>query len=212
MNSITRKRAAWQPLALAVIGAALLTITGTGVFATLQASAMNVEPARVDSGVLSLTLADNGAGFSEAITNLAPGDTVNRYVTLDNDGSLDGRALTFAAAATGTASLIADGDATRAITIEIASCTVAWDPSDGSCAGSIETLMGARTLADASAPATLVAGDILAGTDRHLRVSLNLPDQDETTINGVLPADTVQGGAVDLTHTFTIAQRDAISD
>jgi hypothetical protein len=34
-----------------------------------------------------------------------------------------------------------------------------------------------------------------------------LPNQDETTVNGNFPANTVQDGAVNVTYTFDLAQR-----
>lgn len=45
-----------------------------------------------------------------------------------------------------------------------------------------------------------------AGSDAYLRVSVSLPDQDETVVNGTLPAATIQGGTANLTFTFTELQ------
>jgi hypothetical protein len=42
-------------------------------------------------------------------------------------------------------------------------------------------------------------------------MKVELPDQNETTVNGVLPANTVQGGSVNVTYTFDLAQRLATS-
>jgi hypothetical protein len=38
-------------------------------------------------------------------------------------------------------------------------------------------------------------------------MKMELPDQNETTINGVYPTNTVQGGSVNITYTFDLAQR-----
>jgi hypothetical protein len=46
-----------------------------------------------------------------------------------------------------------------------------------------------------------------SGAFKYLKMSIQLPDQNETTINGVLPANTVQGGGVAITYTFDFAQR-----
>jgi hypothetical protein len=40
-------------------------------------------------------------------------------------------------------------------------------------------------------------------------MSLQLPDQNETTVNGALPANSVQGGSVAITYTFNLGQRTA---
>jgi hypothetical protein len=204
-----KKRAAWRPIALAVIGASVLTTTGVGVFATLSASVNNVTPQAVDSGTLELALGNNGAGFSQQIANLAPGDIVNRFVTLTNSGSLEGKDLTFAVAATGTAALITDGASpatTKALKVSVQRCTVAWT-TGGICSGVESTLLSPATLAAAATSQTLISGTITVDQGIHLRITVELPGQSETTVNGVLPAFTVQGGAVDVTYTFVESQR-----
>jgi hypothetical protein len=42
---------------------------------------------------------------------------------------------------------------------------------------------------------------------KYLQISMQLPDQSETTVNGVPPTPTIQGGAVYITYTFNYAQR-----
>jgi hypothetical protein len=46
-----------------------------------------------------------------------------------------------------------------------------------------------------------------SGAFKYLKMSLQLPDQIETTANGVFPPNTVQGGSVAITYTFDFAQR-----
>jgi hypothetical protein len=48
-----------------------------------------------------------------------------------------------------------------------------------------------------------------SGAIKYLQMSISLPDQNETTVNGALPANTVQGGSVNVTYTFDLAQRTA---
>ena len=210
-----KKRAAWRPIALAVIGASVLITTGVGVFATLSASVNNVDPQVVDSGTLELSLADNGVGFSQAISNLAPGDVVNRFVTLTNSGSLEGKDLTFKAEATGTSTLITDGvspSTTKALTVSVTRCSVAWTPGTGVCSGTETTLLAATTLAEAASVQTLFSGSIAVNEETYLRIAVELPEQSEVTVNGVPPADTIQGGAVNVTYTFIESQRDAVTN
>jgi hypothetical protein len=38
-------------------------------------------------------------------------------------------------------------------------------------------------------------------------MKIELPNQNETTVNGVFPANTVQNGSVNVTYTFDLAQR-----
>ncbi|MEN9801935.1 MAG: hypothetical protein RLZ37_1060 [Actinomycetota bacterium] len=205
-----KKRAAWRPIALAVIGASVLITTGVGVFATLSASVNNVTPQAVNSGTLELSLSDNGAGFSNQIANLAPGDIVNRFVTLVNSGSLEGKDLTFSVASTGSTALITDGASpatTKALKVSVERCTIAWTPSTGACGGTTTTLLAPTTLAAAASSQNLISGAVDVAEEIYLLIKVELPDQSETTVNGVPPAFTVQGGAVDVTYTFIQSQR-----
>lgn len=211
-GDVRAPRAAWRPFALAVMGAAVLVTTGVGVFATLSASANNITPQAVDSGTLELSLADNGAGFSQLVSKIAPGDVDNRYVTLTNSGSLAGQALTLSTTATGTANLIADGSSpstTKGLRIGVTSCSVAWSAAAGTCAGTTTSVLSPTALSSMTTPQTIIAGSIAVSQSVYLRISVSLPEQSETTVNGVLPANTVQGGSVDITYTFVEAQRAA---
>lgn len=207
-----RRKSVWRPIAVAATGGAVLVAMGVGVWATLSATAANVTPEQVTSGTLKLTLANNGAGFSTAVSNMAPGDVVNRYVTLTNGGTLDAKALTLQVAATGSANLITDGtggSTTKALRVSIDSCSGAYTPATGACSGATTPLVTATPLSSFSSAISVVPGTIAAGGVENLRIQLQLPDQTETTVNGTLPANTIQGLAANLTFTFSEVQRDA---
>lgn len=211
-SSVNRKRAAWKPIAIASIGAAALITTGASVYATLQATASNVTPQEISSGTLSLILSDNGTGFSQNVSNIAPGDTVNRFVLLDNDGSLDAQTLTFTATATGSTNLITDGTSpstTQALRVAVTRCSVAWTAATGVCSGTTSSLLVPTVLSSVATPQVLLAGSIASEELLHLRIQLLLPDQNETTVNGVPPAETVQGASVDVAYSFNVLQRTA---
>lgn len=187
---------------------------GFGVWAGLDATAFNSSPQSIDSGTLSLTLADNGDGFTQSITNMAPGDVVNRYVDLTNGGSLDAQGLTLAVTATGDAALITDGTSpatTKALTVAVSSCSTSWTASTGVCSstGTVTSLLTATTLSALSSANSLISGSITAGAVEHLKVAVQLPDQSETTTNGTAPTTTIQGKSASLTYTFDEAQRTA---
>ncbi len=209
----TRRRTAWRPLAVAVSGGALLMTAGFGVWAGLNATAFNTAPQSVSSGTLSLTLADHGVGFSSSIANLAPGDTVNRYVDLTNGGNLDAQGLTLAVAASPAGTLVTDGTspATRALTVAVSSCSTTWTAATGVCAtsGTVTPLITATSLSALSSATSLISGTVANGATEHLQISVQLPNQSETTTNGSAPATTIQGQSVSLTYTFNEAQRTA---
>ena len=199
-------------MATSVIAGSVILVAGTSVFAGLNAT---VSASQDNStGSLTLTTANNGTGFSQSITNLAPGDIVNRYVTLTNGGTLSSQSLGMAIAATGTSTLITDGvspSTTKALTVTVLSCTGgSWNTSTGVCSGTTNTEIAETTLsAFTSQKVFSVSPTLAAGATSKLQIRTKLPDQNETTVNGVAPAATTQNGSVSLTYTFNQAQATA---
>jgi hypothetical protein len=185
---------------------------GFGVWAGLNATAFNTSPQSVTSGKLSLGLTDNGAGFTTAITNIAPGDTVNRFVDVTNNGNLAAQGLTLAVSAASNNALITDGtggSTTKALRVSVDACSTSWDPTGNSCtsSGTVTNLLAATPLSGLSSAQSLIAGSIAVSATEHLRVQMTLPDQTETTTNGSLPTNTIQNLSASLTYTFQEAQR-----
>lgn len=188
----------------AVVG---LALTVGAAFALLDATAFNTTAQTVSSGTLELALADNGAGFTTAIANLAPTDVVNRYVDITNTGTLDGKALTLTVTDATPTKLTTD--LTNGLHATISQCTGGtWAPGTGVCSGTTTALVSGVALKTlATTPSTLIAGAMTAATAVHLQVSITLPDQVETTTNGVLPASTIQSLSASITWTFNETQR-----
>lgn len=201
----------------AIIGAAGLgglALVSTSVFATLTAQAFNTTPTAVTAGKLSLIQANNGSGFTTAITKMAPGDTINRYVKYTNDGNLDGQNLRLSLADAAPSSLT--NDATVGLNITVSQCSVAWNASTGECGGTTTNLGSSSALALKTTPMALPVvpttpsgANIIAGQELHLKFALSLPAGSEVTVNGVEPAGTVQGKSASLTWTLTETLRDA---
>jgi hypothetical protein len=207
-NTARTKRSAWRPLAMATVGGAVLVTMGVGVWATLNATASTVDPQTVTNGTLKLTMAARGTGFTQAITNLAPGDTINRYVDLTNGGTLDGQALTLKVTGTGTTALTTD--TTRGLKITVTECVSGtWTATTGACTGTKNPLLTDKPINDLATATNLITGSIGAAEVRGLQVTVKLPDQTETTTNGTLPTNTIQGLTTNLTYTFAETQRTA---
>ncbi|MBT2519624.1 M73 family metallopeptidase [Arthrobacter sp. ISL-28] len=212
--STQETRSATRPnrrlLAAFAIGAAGLAITGGGVYAALNATASNTTAQNASSGILSLTMVNVGTGFSQAVSNLAPGDVVNRYVNLTQGAGLDGKDLTLAVA-DATPTLLTT-DATKGLRVKVTQCDGTWTPGTGagSCDGTTTVLLNNAALSTLTAtPASVKAGTNAAGTTLKLQIALTLPDQAETTVNGDAPAGTIQGLSSSLTWTFGETQRTA---
>jgi hypothetical protein len=207
-----KKKSPWRALAGAVIVVSVATIAGQSVVASLNATAFNTVAQQISAGTMKLDLANSGNGFGQNITNVVPGDVINRYVTLTNSGSINGIGLSLKTAQTGTASLISDGTAgvtTQALRLTVKSCPVAWDVVNGTCAGTPATELSATPIGSLTSATTLASSTMNSGAIKYLQMSISLPDQNETTVNGALPANTVQGGSVNVTYTFDLAQRTA---
>jgi hypothetical protein len=182
-------------------GTALIS---TSVFASLTASAANVSGGSVNSGTLKLTQAPSGVvgitgGFNTAITNVAPGDTVNRYITLTNGGTLDGAVLTLATTSTPGNALTTDG--TNGLQVTVKECSVAWSNA-GVCSGTTTTALASTSLLAMGVAKTLTMSTLLSTSSNYLQFSINLPAGSENTINGVLPVGTVQGLTTAVTWNF----------
>jgi len=199
-------------IAAFAVGAAGLAITGGGVYAALNATASNTTAQNATSGVLSLTIS-NQASFSQGIANLAPGDVVNRYVTLTQGAGLDGKDMTLAVSDATPTLLTTDAD--RGLRVTVTQC-IGGDWTAGACTGAdasaapLATGVSLKSLA--STPKMLVSS-VAAGATVKLQLALTLPDQDETTVNGVPTAPngaaSIQGLSSALTWTFSETQRTA---
>lgn len=199
-------------LAAFAVGAAGLAITGGGVYAALNATASNTTAQNATSGVLSLTMANNGTGFSQAISNLAPGDVVNRYVTLTQGADLAGKDLTLAVSAATPTTLLTTS-ATKGLRVTVTQCVGGdWTVASGDCTGTGATTAVLATdvpLSTLTSNPAALAGTVAANSTMKLQIALTLPDQAETTVNGQAPAGTIQGLSTALTWTFGETQRTA---
>ena len=210
------KRSASRPnprlIAAFAVGATGLAVTGGGVYAALNATASNTTAQNATSGILSLTMANNGAGFSQGVANLAPGDVVNRYVTLTQGADLDAKDL--ALKVTDATPTLLTTDATKGLRVTVRQCVGGdWTVTGagaGTCAGTSTSVLATNVPLSslATTPAAL-ASSVAAGSTVKLQLALSLPDQSETTVNGVRPTDSIQGLSSALTWTFSETQRTA---
>jgi spore coat-associated protein N len=196
--------------ALVAVGG--LVVTAGGVYAGLNATAFNTSAQAVSSGTLKLVMANGtgSVGFGQSISDLAPGDVVNRFVDVTDTGTINAQSLTLAVADATPTKLTTDG--TNGLHVTVKSCTVAWVAATGTCAdiGGPATVVNNAALSSlSSTPATLVGGAVTKNSAYHYEISLTLPDQSETTQNGTLPNNTIQGLSASLTWTFSEAQRAA---
>ncbi len=208
MSATQSRRKRWNLLLLSFFSLLLFLLTGFGTYATFNASAYNVSPQSVASGRLELRLNERGAGFTDSIHDMAPGDQINRFVQLTNNGGLNGKGIELMIESRGDAVLISNHqNGPRALHVEIAECSQPWVVASATCEGTVSELLTTLELNQLSNWTALNVEQMAAGTRRHLKIRLLLPDQDETTVNGESPATSVQGATARLKYIFRTTQQ-----
>lgn len=184
-----------------------------GVYAGLSATATGSES--VSSGTLNMTLTADGtsSGFSTFTPKMAPGDTDNVYVNVNNTGTLaTASGMTLAVAGSPLNALTNGSVAGEGLTLTATQCSVAWTVATGVCSGTTTSIL-ANTQLSALATATALSNvpSLVASTGQlaHVQFSLGLVGT-ETSTNGVAPGSTIQGLTAALTFTFTELQRTGV--
>ena len=189
-------------------------LAAAGVYAGLSATATGSES--VTSGTLNMTLtADTGSsGFSTFTPKMAPGDTDNVYVNINNTGTLASAAgMTMSVAGSPSNALTNGSVAGEGLTVTATACSVAWTMASGTCSGTSTVILAntqVSSLATATALSNVPALAASTGQLAHVQFSLGLVAT-ETSTNGVAPASTVQGLTAALTFTFTELQRAGVA-
>jgi Camelysin metallo-endopeptidase len=192
------------------------SLTAAGVYAALSAQATGSES--VTSGTLNLTLSpDVGSGFSNFAAPMAPGDTNNVYVDLNNTGTLASAAGMTLWVAGSPVNALTDGTAPgEGLNVTITQCSVAWTLASGSCSGSTTSILATTMVSAMNSSGTAVnlsnipALAASTGQVAHVQVTLGLVAT-ELSSNGVSPSPTVQGLSTTLTYTFTEQQRAGVA-
>ena len=188
-------------------------LASAGTYAGLSARATGAES--VSSGTLNLTLSpDVGVGFSNFTGKMAPGDTDNVYVNLNNTGTLASAAgMTLTVTGLPSTSLTNGSVAGEGLTVTAAKCSVAWTLATGVCPGVTTPILAVTRVSLLAVPRALANIPALAATIgrvAHVQVKLGLVAT-ETSKNGVTPVATIQGLTATLHFVFTERQRAAIA-
>ena len=190
----------------AIVTGGLLALTAAGVGGAVFASFTGTTSASQSVATGTLTLGGIGtdaAGnrLSVGAGNIAPGDTIQRAVTLTNTGTLDMAAVALTTSASTTSLL--DTDTVTGLQLAIDACSVAWAESGGPAY--TYTCGGTTTSVRTSVPVigtnlTLSNLALTASATNHLRVTMTLPSAAGNALQG-------QSSVID--YTFTGIQRAA---
>ncbi|MGK3958158.1 TasA family protein [Arthrobacter sp. R4] len=180
---------------VALVGTAA-AVAGMGTYGAFTGSTTTVDQA-VTAGTVVIDLTDPGT-LSVPVTNLLPGDSVEKFATLSNTGDSNLNAVKLTVS-TATPSLLTT-DATNGLQLTIAACSVAWT----AVANAVDTCSGTET-------AVLASGSVI-GADKALSglSSLTPASADHLKITTTLPTtagNSFQGASSTVDFTFNATQR-----
>jgi len=168
-------------LTIGLVGLTVAALGGAAV-ATFTSTTNVAQP--VASGTVAFApLATSAAGQRLSV---APGDTIQRAVTLTNTGTVDMLASTVNLTTTATPSSLLDTGA-NGLTMTIDKCSVPWTesafPYIYTCSGTTTTALASRPVIGANL--ALSGLTTTAAVPNYLRVSLALPSAADNTYQGL---------------------------
>lgn len=190
---------------LLTLGLVALTasLVGLAAFATFT-STTNVSQTAASGTVSFVDVSPNGAGqrLSVGASDIAAGDTMQRAVTLTNNGTINMVGTTVIMTVTAPVSSTLDTPASAdTLKVTVDKCTQAWTesgpPYTYTCGGTLTTPVASANAVAAHSIATL---DLTAAANNYLRVTLTLPS---TAPNAL------QGKSSTLNYSFAGTQRAA---
>jgi spore coat-associated protein N len=162
-----------------------LTVAALGAAAVATFTSTTNVSQNVSSGTVAFApISTNGAGqrLSVAATDIAPGDTIQRAVTLTNVGTVDMLPSAVSLTTTATTSSLLDTGA-NGLTITVDKCSVAWTeagpPYTYTCGGTTTSVLASRPVIGSGIALTNLV--TTAGTPNYLRVTLTLPTAADNT-------------------------------
>ena len=184
-------------ISLGAVGAAA-AVAGLGTFGSFASTTSGSQA--VGAGTVVIGLGTTAGKVGVDASNVVPGDTIQRAVTLANSGTSNLAAVNLTT--TASPSNLLSTDATNGLRLKIDACSVAWTavaPTTAptyTCGGSVTTVLADQAVIGAN---TLISTTATThGVTDNLRVTLTLP----TTAG-----DTFQGLSSTVNFSFTGSQR-----
>jgi len=166
-------------------GAASVAALGTyGSFTSTTTASEAVSTTKV-----VLNSAAGVRGLSVAASDLVPGDTVQRTVTLSRSNDTDSFGSVKLTTA-GTTSNLLTSDATNGLQMKVDQCSVAWvkpaNSNDLTCSGTTTNVVAQRAVIGSNLDLGAATTALNAvGATSNLRVTLTLPTAADNTFQGL---------------------------
>lgn len=166
-------------------GAAAVAALGTYGSFTSTTSASET----VSTGKVVMNSAAGVRGLSIDATNLVPGDTVERTVTLSRSNDTESFG-SVKLTTTATSSNVLTSDATNGLQLKVDTCPAAWTKPAGSnalnCSGAVANVVSQRAVLGQNIDLAAVHTALnAAGATSNLRVTLTLPASADNTFQGL---------------------------
>ena len=173
-------------LASVVLVGGAASVAGLGTFGAFTSTTAATE--QVSTGKVVLTSAAGVQGLSVAATNMVPGDTAERSITLTRSSDTEAFGSVKLTTA-GTTGNLLTSDATNGLQLKVDQCSVAWTKAADSsltCSGTTTNVLTPRavigTNVDLAAATTTLNGATAAS---NLRVSVSLPASADNAFQGL---------------------------
>lgn len=189
MKLLATKSAAVKVLASVALVGGAASVAGLGTFGAFTSTTSASQD--VATGKVVLTSTGGAQGFSAPVTNMVPGDTIQRSVVLtrSNDTEAFG-SIKLTTTATSTPNLLTT-DATNGLQLTVEACPVAWakaaNTNDLTCSGQVDTVVTKRAvLAGTGSDLAYVTNALnSAGKTANLKVTLTLPESADNNFQGL---------------------------
>ena len=173
--AISMKTTSGKILASVALVGTAAAVAGLGTYGAFTSSTSASQA--VASGNVTIALADAGATntLNVPVTDLLPGDKVERLATLANTATSDLNNVTLNTPATVPSALTTD--ATDGLQLTIENCTSPWAGTAGAytCAGTRTTVLGSGPVITGTAKTLTMPTALTAGATDNLKIITTLP-------------------------------------
>lgn len=185
-------------LASAAIVGAVASIAALGSFASFGGSTSASQ--KVSTGSVGLEMPYST--FNAPVSDVLPGDTIERVATMTNTGSSALKEIVLSTTAVQSSAL--NADPVNGLQVSIETCSVPWTTNTGgpdACAGSVWTVIPQGPLSQLSGPIALTAPQAVnSGGSDYLLATFKLPSTADSTFQDL---------SSELNFQFDGIQRDA---
>ncbi|WP_336711253.1 TasA family protein [Arthrobacter sp. USHLN218] len=180
---ISMKTTSGKLLASVGLVATAAAVAGLGTYGTFSSSTN--ASTKVDSGTVLINMADGGAALSVAAAGVLPGDSIERLVTLANDGEQNLGDLKLTTADTVAAPTLLSTNTTNGLRLTIESCASAWEGTKApyTCSGGATTVIASSPIVGVRDLNTLASRT--AHRSDNLKLTVSLPTGADNNYQGL---------------------------